>query len=89
MTDEVGLIGLRSIAASLFISDTDFWMETGSTGSRSQHRYRLGSSPAVTSPCLFFFRPNGGSGWFLQEAYRLAFFPLASLLRPRIATLGA
>lgn len=58
VTDEVGLIGLRSIAASLFISDTDFWMETGSTGSRSQHRYRLGSSPAVTSPCLLFFDPT-------------------------------
>lgn len=55
VTDEVGMIGLRSIAASLFISDTDFWMETGSAGSRSQHRYRLGSSPAVTSPCLVFF----------------------------------
>lgn len=58
VTEEVGLIGLRSIAASLFISDTDFWMETGSTGSRSQHRYRLGSSPAVTSACLLFFDPT-------------------------------
>lgn len=54
VTDEVGLIGLRSIAASLFISDTDFWMEAGPTGSRSQHRYRLGSSPAVTSLVFSF-----------------------------------
>lgn len=87
VTDEVGLIGLRSIAASLFISDTDFWMETGSTGSRSQHRYRLGSSPAVTSPCLvFFFDPTAALAGSCRRLIVWPFFlPSCARALPRFA----
>ena len=85
VTDEVGLIGLRSLAASPPISDTDLWMDTGSTGNKSQQRYRLGSSHAVTPRRPFFFDPTGSSGGSCRKLIVWSFF----LWLPRIATLCA